>query len=623
MTGASPSSGGVASYSSAFGAFSNSSPHPPSSASTPEGRDFNKPSFGLKSFEASSQSQESNQASSNLEDVIRSYCQSQVPHQHDAMGGCLPPSFTLCDPMHCGVSAPHSHLLSQPFSLSSKVSKDCATHREIDSHPAPKGGKEAAGFKCQWGGCCHVASSPEELGSHVTSAHIAVMAKTASSGGDSQGAGSRSGVAEPQSPGSHPSSPAHSVNLNSNGSQMDQLNQWNQSQPQVSSSLSNQVQLQNQVALAFEQCMWDQCQVPMEDQNQNLSHSQVQTNSFNPSGFTESNQPWNQNPYDSSGMSGVSVPSTVGHGSHQQDGDKVPSFLQHLISDHLGRSASEVLPALGFNGGNLQEFLDQLNASGSGDSKDIGMESALNSSSQSGPSRKRKRTGKPAGGESSQATSSHQDTPSIRSSGSRTRSATINKASRSGLLQCSSQTHSHGKRARAVGEEEDGNESDSDLSSLSRPSISPKGSNEFSSSKETGATSASSSNAINKTEVLVNPTHTCDWVGCGISFPNHDTLTAHVVSEHIGSGKSEYHCGWRGCERAEAGRKFSQRQKVLRHMQTHTGEYSSLNLLNLRFYLEDKSAISSNPLLTLLTFRLSSTFRRTIFLLYRRSSSQV
>ncbi|KAG0031535.1 hypothetical protein BGZ82_006942 [Podila clonocystis] len=64
--------------------------------------------------------------------------------------------------------------------------------------------------------------------------------------------------------------------------------------------------------------------------------------------------------------------------------------------------------------------------------------------------------------------------------------------------------------------------------------------------------------------------HQCHWKGCNKSFPNFDSLTSHLSEDHIGTGKSEYVCEWEGCERN--GRGFGQRQKAMRHIQTHTGD---------------------------------------------------
>ncbi|KAI8597909.1 hypothetical protein EDD21DRAFT_384119 [Dissophora ornata] len=64
--------------------------------------------------------------------------------------------------------------------------------------------------------------------------------------------------------------------------------------------------------------------------------------------------------------------------------------------------------------------------------------------------------------------------------------------------------------------------------------------------------------------------HFCKWKGCDRVFANFDSLTSHLSEDHIGMGKSEYVCGWEGCERN--GRGFGQRQKAMRHIQTHTGD---------------------------------------------------
>ncbi|PWN49909.1 hypothetical protein IE53DRAFT_387843 [Violaceomyces palustris] len=66
--------------------------------------------------------------------------------------------------------------------------------------------------------------------------------------------------------------------------------------------------------------------------------------------------------------------------------------------------------------------------------------------------------------------------------------------------------------------------------------------------------------------------HVCGWKGCKEIFGSHQGLTQHITEVHVGSGKRTYECQWEGCSRAKEGRKFNQRQKVLRHIQTHTGD---------------------------------------------------
>lgn len=65
--------------------------------------------------------------------------------------------------------------------------------------------------------------------------------------------------------------------------------------------------------------------------------------------------------------------------------------------------------------------------------------------------------------------------------------------------------------------------------------------------------------------------HHCQWEDCTEVFDTSAALMAHV-SDHLGSGKASYECKWRGCERAHEGRPFSQRQKAIRHLLTHTGD---------------------------------------------------
>lgn len=65
------------------------------------------------------------------------------------------------------------------------------------------------------------------------------------------------------------------------------------------------------------------------------------------------------------------------------------------------------------------------------------------------------------------------------------------------------------------------------------------------------------------------PLHVCHWKDCDASFSSFDDLTGHV-SKHVGSRKSVYICQWAHCLRNQ--RPFAQRQKIMRHIQTHTGD---------------------------------------------------
>lgn len=75
----------------------------------------------------------------------------------------------------------------------------------------------------------------------------------------------------------------------------------------------------------------------------------------------------------------------------------------------------------------------------------------------------------------------------------------------------------------------------------------------------------------------------CLWHGCKHQepFSTPSDLTDHLAEQHIGRGKDAYVCLWGDCanvsdevgtDRAEPeGRAFRSRQKVLRHLQSHTG----------------------------------------------------
>lgn len=60
--------------------------------------------------------------------------------------------------------------------------------------------------------------------------------------------------------------------------------------------------------------------------------------------------------------------------------------------------------------------------------------------------------------------------------------------------------------------------------------------------------------------------HVCKWAGCGQSFSSCNTLTEHIASMHIGSGRAHYDCFWEGCGR-NGDNGFASKQKISRHMQ--------------------------------------------------------
>lgn len=82
-------------------------------------------------------------------------------------------------------------------------------------------------------------------------------------------------------------------------------------------------------------------------------------------------------------------------------------------------------------------------------------------------------------------------------------------------------------------------------------------------------------------------THVCRWHGCTDKFDCVEDLTEHLSDVHIGKGKTDYQCLWAGCEVCEEGqevganrktpkgRKFTTRQKVMRHMQVSVAGIAS------------------------------------------------
>lgn len=76
-----------------------------------------------------------------------------------------------------------------------------------------------------------------------------------------------------------------------------------------------------------------------------------------------------------------------------------------------------------------------------------------------------------------------------------------------------------------------------------------------------------------------DPYFTCLWevgvdnmgnpIKCSKIHDSAGDLQHHLISEHIGSGKSSYSCDWVGCNRHN-GHIFTQRQKLLRHIHIHT-----------------------------------------------------
>ncbi|THH27464.1 hypothetical protein EUX98_g6723 [Antrodiella citrinella] len=64
--------------------------------------------------------------------------------------------------------------------------------------------------------------------------------------------------------------------------------------------------------------------------------------------------------------------------------------------------------------------------------------------------------------------------------------------------------------------------------------------------------------------------HACRWDACGQSFTSCDALTKHITNTHVGSGKAHYDCFWGDCQR-HGSNGFASKQKICRHLQSHTG----------------------------------------------------
>lgn len=118
--------------------------------------------------------------------------------------------------------------------------------------------------------------------------------------------------------------------------------------------------------------------------------------------------------------------------------------------------------------------------------------------------------------------------------------------------------------------------------STSSPTVStlPKGS---SSTREPGSsTGTDNTDIINSTsDSSPDPSctaassnctsHPCLWSGCTLNFPTCTSLTHHLTTVHVGSGKAQYECRWLDCTRNGPEKGFGSKQKICRHLQSHTG----------------------------------------------------
>ncbi|KAI9193702.1 uncharacterized protein BJ171DRAFT_571507 [Polychytrium aggregatum] len=64
--------------------------------------------------------------------------------------------------------------------------------------------------------------------------------------------------------------------------------------------------------------------------------------------------------------------------------------------------------------------------------------------------------------------------------------------------------------------------------------------------------------------------HECKWVECTLIFTSMNDLVAHIMDKHVGGGKPNYICDWKGCGRDR--RPFVKRHKIQNHIRIHTGE---------------------------------------------------
>ncbi|KAK7439993.1 zinc-finger protein [Stygiomarasmius scandens] len=79
-----------------------------------------------------------------------------------------------------------------------------------------------------------------------------------------------------------------------------------------------------------------------------------------------------------------------------------------------------------------------------------------------------------------------------------------------------------------------------------------------------------SSRSKGKAKAADSDEHACLWQDCQETFTTCDELTNHLALVHIGSGKAHYECFWKDCSR-NGQKGFTSKQKICRHLQSHTG----------------------------------------------------
>ncbi|ORY04606.1 hypothetical protein K493DRAFT_205550 [Basidiobolus meristosporus CBS 931.73] len=66
------------------------------------------------------------------------------------------------------------------------------------------------------------------------------------------------------------------------------------------------------------------------------------------------------------------------------------------------------------------------------------------------------------------------------------------------------------------------------------------------------------------------PSFSCRWEGCSLSFPQLQDLVYHLSEDHIGRKKGVYSCDWTDCPRK--GLPQTTRFALISHLRSHTGE---------------------------------------------------
>ncbi|KIK60456.1 hypothetical protein GYMLUDRAFT_43773 [Collybiopsis luxurians FD-317 M1] len=82
--------------------------------------------------------------------------------------------------------------------------------------------------------------------------------------------------------------------------------------------------------------------------------------------------------------------------------------------------------------------------------------------------------------------------------------------------------------------------------------------------------SACSRSATPQSQAAGEEKHACNWKECGQVFDSCDALTSHLNLTHVGGGKPHYDCYWGDCGR-NGQNGFTSKQKICRHLQSHTG----------------------------------------------------